>query len=86
MSTRDSAATTTVVDRLGGGPAKLAASAAVAVADIHDGASIAVGGFGLAGPWSSAVGLVALVLAWRFLPRRLRDAGVPNGPVPVESL
>ncbi|MBN0972433.1 MULTISPECIES: CoA transferase subunit A [unclassified Gordonia (in: high G+C Gram-positive bacteria)] len=48
MSTRDSAATETVVDRPGG-PIKLSASAADAVADIPDGASIAVGGFGLAG-------------------------------------
>ncbi|AFR50702.1 MULTISPECIES: CoA transferase subunit A [Gordonia] len=48
MSTLDSSATTTVVDRPGG-PTKLAASAAQAVADIPDGASIAVGGFGLAG-------------------------------------
>ncbi len=48
MSTLDSSATTTVVDRPGG-PTKLVASAAQAVADIPDGASIAVGGFGLAG-------------------------------------
>ncbi len=48
MSTRDSAATETVVGRPGG-PIKLSASAADAVADIPDGASIAVGGFGLAG-------------------------------------
>ena len=51
---------------------------------------IAMGGFAAAGPWSSTVGLVALGLAWRFLPRELgdtrSDSGVPEGAVPAESL
>jgi predicted MFS family arabinose efflux permease len=51
---------------------------------------IAMGGFAAAGPWSSMVGLVALGLAWRFLPRELgdsrSDSDVPEGAVPAESL
>jgi multidrug resistance protein len=51
---------------------------------------IAMGGFAAAGPWSSTVGLVALGLAWRFLPRELgdsrSDSDVPEGAVPAESL
>lgn len=49
------------------------------------GQMIAIGGFALAGPWSSLVGLAALVLAWRLLPRMPRDE--PAEPAaPVESL
>jgi multidrug resistance protein len=47
---------------------------------------IAMGGFAAAGPWSSVVGLAALGLAWRFLPRTLGESAVPEGAVPVESL
>jgi multidrug resistance protein len=39
------------------------------VGPIATGQVIQVGGFALAGPYSAAVGLVALGLAWRFLPR-----------------
>ncbi len=34
---------------------------------------LAAGGFAWAGPWSSLVGLAALALAWRFLPRTLAE-------------
>jgi predicted MFS family arabinose efflux permease len=47
---------------------------------------IALGGFGLAGPWSSLVGLGALLLAWRFLPRADRPVGSVAGTAPVESV
>ena len=47
---------------------------------------IATGGFAVAGPWSSFVGLVALVLAWRFLPRSLAETDRADGAIPVESV
>ena len=47
---------------------------------------LAVGGFAAAGPWSSVVGLVALALAWRFLPRTLAETDRAGGPVPIESI
>jgi multidrug resistance protein len=43
---------------------------------------IAIGGFALAGPWSSLVGLAALAIGWRFLPRADTRTGPPE-PVPL---
>jgi multidrug resistance protein len=39
---------------------------------------LAIGGFSLAGPWSSFVGLVAFVIAWRLLPRTIVEGGPPE--------
>jgi predicted MFS family arabinose efflux permease len=47
---------------------------------------LAAGGFGWAGPWSSLVGLGALVLAWRLLPGAGAGPSTAAGPAPVESV
>ena len=47
---------------------------------------LAIGGFALAGPWSSCVGLVALVIAWRFLPRTVPGGGAVEPVVAAESV
>ncbi|HET7030781.1 MAG TPA: MFS transporter [Candidatus Limnocylindrales bacterium] len=47
---------------------------------------LAIGGFSLAGPWSAGVGLVALVIAWRFLPRTLPERDPAEPAMAVESL
>ena len=47
---------------------------------------IAAGGFAAAGPWSSFVGLIALLLAWRFLPGSLAETERGDGPILIESL
>jgi predicted MFS family arabinose efflux permease len=48
---------------------------------------LAAGGFAAAGPWSSLVGVVALILAWRFLPRSLAETDrAAEEAIAVESL
>jgi predicted MFS family arabinose efflux permease len=58
------------------------------------GRMIDIGGFGLAGPWASSIGLVALAIAWFVLPRHVRgqEASQPTpeagerGPMGAEPV
>ena len=47
---------------------------------------LATGGFALAGPWASLLGLIALACAWRFLPRGGAEPGPVREAPPIESV
>jgi predicted MFS family arabinose efflux permease len=44
------------------------------------GRMIDIGGFALAGPWASSLGVVALVMAWFFLPRSMASGATTDAP------